>query len=149
MPIIPRRTSKCKLHFANRLCLCPHREVFLGNELHVVEDDGLTGKSGVVGAENENSLPAEQETVEIGQAYAGIAQNLYGIGGTAGLVVEFDGENVGEGYGDAGLFQPLVCPEGLCAYHTVDAVLCGVGNGRSDNLQAKLTEETKNLDQGT
>ena len=42
-----------------RLRLCPHREILLSDEVHVVEDDGLTGTLGIVGAEDQNAFTTE------------------------------------------------------------------------------------------
>ncbi len=52
---------------AGRFCwyqdLCPNREILLGDELQVIENDGLPCFFGIVGTEHQNTLATEEETI--------------------------------------------------------------------------------------
>ena len=56
--------------------LCQCVEVFLGNELQVVEDDGLTGLVRIVGAEHDDPLALQQEGVHVGDADTLVGEHL-------------------------------------------------------------------------
>ena len=106
-----------------------------GNVLQVVLENGLAGLFSIVGTEDEDSLAVQQERVHIGDADAGLREGLNSIGSTTGLVVELDSEDVAQGNGHAGLLQLLKSAQRFAADEAVDAILCRIGNGGSNNLE--------------
>ncbi len=116
-------------------------QIFIDDELEVVEDDSFAGTFGIFGAENEDALAAEQEGIEVGNADVRLAEDLDGVGSTAGLVVQSNGKHVGEGHGDACLLQFFVGTGWLGTDDTVDAIFHRVGNGGGDELYVGFLED--------
>jgi hypothetical protein len=80
----------------------------------------------------------EQERVEISNLNILAGEDLDGIGGTAGLVVEFHGKDVRLGHGHPGILEHLVSAWRFATDETADAVVHGVGDGGSDELNVGL-----------
>lgn len=110
--------------------------------------DESGGLVGVVGAEDEDAFPLQQEGVQVGDADAFAGEKFNGIGGLAGTVVEFDGEHFAERNGDTGFPEDLVGLVGLGADDAEDAVIDGIGNGGGDELDILLLEEPEDPHQG-
>ena len=104
------------------------RQVGLLDVAELVVDDDLLGLFSILGAEHHDALAVQQEGVHVGNRNAGLRERLYSIGATAGLVVQLQGEDVGEGNGNAAILQLFVGAEGFTTNETVDAVLCRVGD---------------------
>ena len=110
--------------------------------------DDLLGALGIVRAEDEDALAAEQETVHINNADAGFAERLHGLCGTARLIVDGDGEDVTEGYRDIRFLELLTGAQRLAADETINAVFGGVGDGGSNDLDIGFFQRIKHTDQG-
>ncbi len=107
----------------------------------MVEDDGLASTVSIFGTEDEDALATEQEGVKVGNADVCFAEDLDGIGSTAGLVVEGDGKHIGECYGDTCLFEFLIGTGWLGADDAIDAIFQCVGNGGCDKLYVCFLED--------
>ena len=122
-------------------------EVLLRNDGKTVGGDDLGGLFGVVGAEDEDSLSIQQEGVQVGDADTFAREDLDGVGGLAGTVVEFDGEHLAERDGHSGFPEDVVSLFRLRADDAADTIIDGIGDGRGDQLDILLLEKPEHADE--
>ena len=104
-------------------------KVALSEVLHAIGFDDLSGFVDVVGAEYQDAFAIEKERVEVDDTDASVADGSYGFGGTARLVVEFQGKHFRQCYSHACFFEGIEGPLRFRANHAIDAVFGSVGDG--------------------
>ena len=129
--------------------LGPLGQVGLIDTLEVVVFDNTCGLFSVIGAEDEDSLAAQQERVHVGDADASLAEDLNGFCGTTGLVVNLDGEYIAKSNSHACLLQFFASTQGLAADEAIDTILCRIGNGGGNNLNLCFLQGVQHLDERT
>ena len=137
-------TSILFINCCQKSCLL---QIILGDEADFVEHQQFVGSVGGDGAHYEDAFAFEKETVHIRNVDVILGEDVDDVGSRAGLVVDLNGEHVGELYADVGGAEYLVSLRRLGTYHTVDAKFLRVGNGGGYYLNAYLAQKVKHCGQ--
>ena len=121
---------------------------FSADDAEAVGGDDLRGLFGIVRAEDEDALSVQQEGIQVGDADSFAGEDLDGVGGLAGTVVELDGEHFAERHGDTGFLEDAASLLRLGADDAEDAEVGGVGDGGGDQLDILLLEQLEHPDEG-
>ena len=76
-------------------------DFFFGDELQFVFADNGLSLVHIVGTEDEDSFSFVRKRIEVCDADASLTDGSYYVGSSAGDVVEFEREHIGESYCDA------------------------------------------------